>query len=82
VGLHQFLNPVFPKDPGEDGMRGGWRAGRELPELLQLQASGSRWAMRGRSVMTRGIEQVFDTTSVGCLLRSLGATGTKRFTPT
>ena len=40
VTLHQFLDAVFPQDPGVHRMWGGRGGDRELPQLLRLEAAG------------------------------------------
>jgi hypothetical protein len=39
VGLHQFLNAVFPQDPGMHRMRDSGRAGCELRTRAKLRQS-------------------------------------------
>jgi hypothetical protein len=38
--MHQFLNAVFPQDPGIHGMWDGWGGHRHLSHLFRLEAAG------------------------------------------
>jgi hypothetical protein len=40
MGLHEFLDPVLPQDPGVHRMWGGRGGHRQLAHLLRLEAAG------------------------------------------
>ena len=54
VGLHQFLDAVFPDDPGCTGCGTAAVETVSCPSCSGCKLLGSRWAMRGRSVTASG----------------------------